>query len=41
MGKEISRRRMLGSVAGAGVLAATVTSNAEAAQASATPASIR
>jgi predicted TIM-barrel fold metal-dependent hydrolase len=42
MGKEISRRRMLGSVAGAGVLAATVTSNAEAAQASATrPASDR
>jgi len=42
MSKEISRRRMLGSVAGAGVLAATVTSNAEAAQASATqPASDR
>jgi len=42
MGKEISRRRMLGSVAGAGVLAATVTSNAEAAQVSPTwPASDR
>jgi len=42
MGKEISRRRMLGSVAGAGVLADTVTSNAEAAQVSATwPASDR
>ena len=42
MGKEISRRRMLESVAGAGVLAATVTSNAEAAQVSPTwPASDR